>query len=104
MTGQAIGGDFAFSMAIHAKAHRVVDDAAGDRHLRDVAMAYGTLDVLTDVRSMVEANMSFFRPAVNALPRRFLTFFVVCRQFLNRGLVSRHIFMTAHTQRDAGEM
>src|SRR5262249_30534939 len=103
MAGQAIDRCLPLRMAVHAKAHRVVDRAARDRHLGDVALAFGAINARPYVWSVIEANVRLLAPPVHPLPRRLLALLEICGELLDGRLVCRHLFMAAHAQRCAWE-
>ena len=57
MTSQTIVRCAFLLVTINAEAHRVVDNALRHRHLCNVAMAGGALNVSSNVRGVVETNM-----------------------------------------------
>src|SRR5262249_19385295 len=68
VTGEAVVRRILLPMTVHAEAHRVIAGALGDRHLREIAMAGGAVDVGADVRRVVEADVRAVREPVDALP------------------------------------
>src|SRR5438105_6121622 len=68
VAGQAVVGRLPCLMTVDAEAHRVIDVALGDRLVRDVTVTRGAVDVVADVRRVVEAHVHLRREAVDALP------------------------------------
>jgi hypothetical protein len=90
-------------MAIDTKAHRMIDDALGDSHSSEIAMAGSTIDARSDVWRVVESHVRFFNESVDALPRHVLATFGVIAQGLNprvRGISD--ILVTTHAEINAG--
>ena len=102
MARQAVVGRPLLLVAINAKAHRVIDGALGDGHLRQIAMTGRALDFRTDMRRMIEPDMRFPDESVNPLPGKV---FSALRSFAQRldswiGSVA-NVLMTAHADIDA---
>ena len=89
-------------MAGDAEAHRVIHHTPSDRHLRNIPMACRALNFGADVRRVIETNVRFVGPPVNALPGNFFTAHFVCGHFHDLGLVGRNCLMAHHAVLDAG--
>src|SRR3989442_2879777 len=102
MTSQAVDRRPLLPVTIDAKSHRVIDDALGDRHLREVAVAVRTVDIGADVGRMVEPHVRFSEESINPLPGNVFAALRVGPQRLDSwiGRVS-DVFMTAHADIDA---
>ena len=102
MARQAVVGRPLLLVAINAKAHRVIDGALGDGHLREIAMAGRALDFGPDMRRMVEPDVGFPDESVNPLPPNvFSTFRMVAQSLDSRIAGIANILMTTHTDIDA---
>ena len=55
-------------MAVDAETHVVIDDALGDRLVRQIAVARRAVDVGADMRGVLELDVRFVRKSVHALP------------------------------------
>src|SRR5687767_623772 len=68
VTGEAVNRCLPLVVAVHAEPHGVLDRSLRDRLLAYVAVAGGTLDLLANVRRMVEPDVILVREAVHTLP------------------------------------
>src|SRR4026207_569265 len=81
-------------MTIQTELHRVLDGASCNSHFSNLAMTGGALDFCANMRGVIEANMSFFGPAPDALPRNVLALLVVSAQFHNLRMIGESLLMT----------
>src|SRR5437762_1925468 len=103
MTRQAIVRRPLLLVTIDAKTHRVIDDALGDRHLRQVPMTRGAIHLRANMRRMVESQMRFFDKSINALPWHvFAALRMIAKRLNSRVLGVPNILMTRHTVIDTG--
>ena len=103
MTSQAVIRRPFLFMTLDAEAHRMIDDAFGDSHLLEIAMAIGTVDRRFDVRRVIESHVRLFHETVNPLPRHIFAAFPMIAKGLNARVVGiADIVMARHTQADAG--
>ena len=65
-------------------------------------MACRALNFGADVRRVIETNVRFVGPPINALPGNFFTAHFVCGHFHDLGLVGRNCLMAHHAVLDAG--
>src|SRR6185436_8436235 len=68
VAGQAVVGRLPCLVTVHAEPHGVIDVPRRDRAAGDVAVTGGAVDVIADVRRVVEAHVHFRREAVDTLP------------------------------------
>jgi hypothetical protein len=68
VTGEAVNRCLPLVVAVHAEPHRVLDRPLRDRLLADVTVAGCTLDLLANVRRVIEPNVVLVREAVHTLP------------------------------------
>jgi len=83
-------------VTLNAKTHGVIHDTLGHRHLSDIAMTDGTLNLGAYVRSMVETNVRLFVPSVDALPWDVFAPLVILRNFLDDRPVCGDELVAAH--------
>ena len=102
MTSQAVVRRPLLLVAIQAKAHRVIDGALGDGHLRQIAMTGRALDFRADMRRMIEPDMRFPDESVNPLPGKIFSTFGLVAQGLNSAIGDvADVLMTTHANIDA---
>ena len=70
VTRQAVNRRLPFIVAIHAKAHRVLDVSLGDGLFGDVPMTGRAFDLRSDMRRVIELDVIFVGEPVDALPRQ----------------------------------
>jgi hypothetical protein len=102
MTGLAVIGDLSLFVAIDAEPHRVVHGTLGDGHFSHVSMAGGAINLGADVRGMIEADVGFVRPAVDALPGNIFSAITVSADFLNFRVIGQKRLVAAPTGADIG--
>ena len=91
-------------MTIDAKAHRVVDDAFGDSHLREISMTRCALHACADMRRVIEPHVRLFDEPVYRLPRYLFAALRIVAQRLNPRIgFNADAFMTRHAEVDARE-
>jgi hypothetical protein len=91
-------------VTIDAKAHRLVDDAFGDRHLREISMTRSALHACADVRRVIEPHVRLFDESVYRLPGQLFAALRVVAQRLNPRIgFNADAFMTRHAEVDARE-
>src|SRR5262245_32716494 len=69
VAGEAIVRRASLFVTVDTKAHRVIDHALGDDHLRQIPMTRGTVDTRAKMGCVVETHVRFFDESVHALPR-----------------------------------
>src|SRR5262245_2044783 len=89
-------------MARDAEAHRVIHHTPGNRHLGNISVTCGALNFRADMRSVIETDVRFVGPSVDALPWNLLTAHFVCGHLHDLGLVGRDGLMADHAVLDAG--
>ena len=102
MTSQAVVGGALLFMAFDAKAHRVIDHALGDRHLRQIPVTVGAIHLRPNVGGMIEPDVRFPDEPVNPLPRNVFSALGVITQRLDSRIGSvANVLMTTHADIDA---
>ena len=82
----------------------MVDDAFGDRHLREISMTCSALHACADMRRMIEPHVRFFDEPVYPLPWYFFAALRVVAQRLNpRVGFKADAFMACHAEVNARE-
>ena len=82
----------------------MVDDAFGDRHLREISMTRSALHACANMRRMIEPHVRFLDEPVYPLPWYFFAALRVVAQRLNpRVGFQADAFMTCHAEVDARE-
>jgi len=82
----------------------MVDDAFGDRHLREISMTRSALHACADMRRMIEPHVRFFDEPVYPLPWYLFAALRVVAQRLNpRVGFKADAFVTCHAEVDARE-
>ncbi len=102
MTSQAVDRRALLLVTVKAESHRVIDDALGYRHLREIAVAVRTVDLRPDVRRMIEPHVRFSNESINPLPGDIFTALRARAQRLDSRIAGvSDVFVTAHADIDA---
>ena len=106
MTSQAIVRCALLLVTTDTKMHRVIDNALGDRHRGEIAMASRAIDIGADMRRVIETHVRFFEESIHALPGHVFPALCMIPQRLNSWIrLLAQLFMTRHAEvhaRDAG--
>ena len=102
MTGHAIDGSALLLVAVHAEFHRMFHGARCDSHVSNITVAGLTLDLRTNVRSVIKSNMRLFGPPKNTLPWNVLAFVVVGSKLLDLGVFGKRRLVAAPAGSDIG--
>ncbi len=87
MASQTVVGSLTFLMALNTESHGVIDYAFSNGHFCHISVARRTLHLCTDMRCVIETDVSFIRPSVNALPWNFLAARFICGNLLDLGFI-----------------
>jgi hypothetical protein len=109
MTRQTVIGQFRDSklgfilfVAVRTPSHLVLNDSFGHRHLSDIPVAHGAIDLSRNVPLVIEVNMQMRRKPIDSSPGNFLPLLQIGFHLLHFGTVSLDALMARHTQLHAG--
>ena len=104
MTCHAVVRRLNYNVALDAKTHRVTDHTQGVGHVPDFAVTRGAIDIIADVRSVIETNVRDRGKSVHPLPWNIFLLVLVVGNLLQFRLVGRHVLMTLPTFIDGGNL
>ena len=102
VTGEAVNRCLPLVVAVHAEPHRVLDRSLRDRLLAYIAVAGGTLDLLANVRRMVEPDVILGGEAVYTLPGEVQSLVPHRRDLLDAGSIRRDRLVADHARPHSG--